>query len=92
MLDRGNATLHSPHTIEVLVQFVLVVMRESAAQIFGAIEYQIKHLSIERIHFLNLSRLVGLSEKPVEHAARIRLGGHWLCRRSEAAVRIVTLV
>ena len=37
-------------------------------------------------------KLVGFSEKPVEYASGVRLGGDGLRRRTEAAVRIVSFV
>ena len=92
MLDGGDTTLHCTHAVEVFIQFVLVNLREFPSKVFRTIEHQIEHLTIERVHFHKLSRLIRFSEKSVEYASRICLGGYWLRRRAEAAVRIVSFV
>ena len=80
IFDGGDATLEGTHAVEVFIQFVLVIPREFSAQVLGTSEHQVKHLTIERVGFCELSALVGFSEKPVEHATGIRLCGDRLRR------------
>ena len=76
--DGGNSAFHSAHAIQVFVEFVLVVLGQCSAKVFGAADDEVEHLTIQRVRLADVSGPIGLSEEPVQDAARINLGGDGL--------------
>ena len=53
--DGGNAAFHGAHAVQVFIQFVLVVLGQFPAKVFGAAEDEVQHLPIERVRLADVS-------------------------------------
>ena len=91
-LDRGDAPLYRTHAVEILVEFLLVDLCQSPAQVPGAANYAVEHLPVQWVSLGDAALLAALAEEPVQDIARINLGWDGWRGRAVAAIRVVPFV